>query len=100
MENIIEDLKTKLSNINDISSLNEVKAEVLGKKGSITERATVTYLVIEAIFFLPSSPSRRISSSFGMAIVNNCIIIEDVMYGVMFRAKTEAFRKEPEDSEK
>ena len=36
-DKIIEDLTKKLNNVDNISSLNEVKAEVLGKKGSITE---------------------------------------------------------------
>lgn len=37
MENIIDKLKEKLNEVSDINSLNEVKAEYLGKKGSITE---------------------------------------------------------------
>ena len=46
---------------------------------SISARPTVTYLVIAAIFFLPSSPSFCISSSFGIAIVRSCMMIDDVM---------------------
>ena len=62
---------------------------------SISARATVTYLVIAAIFFLPSSPSFCISSSFGIAIVRSCMIMEDVMYGVILRAKMDILLKEP-----
>jgi hypothetical protein len=58
-------------------------------------KATVTYLVMAAIFLRPSSPSLCISSSFGIAMVISCMIMEDVMYGVMFRANTDMFKKEP-----
>ena len=40
---------------------------------------TVTYLVIDAIFFLPSSPSRCISSSLGMAMVSSCMMMDEVI---------------------
>ena len=62
---------------------------------SIRARPTVTYLVIAVSFLRPSSPSFCISSSFGMAIVKSCIMMEDVIYGVMFSANNDMFRKEP-----
>ena len=40
-----------------------------------------------SIFLRPSSPSRCISSNFGIAIVRSCIIMDEVIYGVMFNAK-------------
>lgn len=46
---------------------------------SIRASATVTYRVIEAIFFLPSSPSLCISSSAGMAMVRSCIMMDEVI---------------------
>ena len=62
---------------------------------SISASAIVRYLVISVIFFLPSSPSFCISSSFGMAIVSSCIIMEDVIYGVIFNANNDICSKEP-----
>ncbi len=62
---------------------------------SISARTTVTYLVMDAIFFLPSAPSRCISSSFGIAIVISCIMIEDVIYGVIFNARIDIRRNDP-----
>ena len=59
------------------------------------ERPIVTYLVIDAIFFLPSSPSFCISSNLGIAIVRSCIMIEDVIYGVMLSAKRDILSNEP-----
>ena len=56
---------------------------------SITAKAMVTYRVYSRIFFLPSSPSFCISSNLGIAIVISCIIMEDVMYGVIFNANTD-----------
>jgi hypothetical protein len=44
---------------------------------------------------LPCSPSRCISSNLGNAIVSNCIMIEDVMYGVMFNANTDILENDP-----
>ena len=58
-------------------------------------RPTVRYLVYSAIFFLPSSPSFCISSSFGIAIVSNCIMMEDVIYGVILNAKIDMEEKDP-----
>ena len=58
-------------------------------------QATVRYLVYSAIFFLPSSPSFCISSSFGIAMVSNCIMMEDVIYGVMLSAKIDMEEKDP-----
>lgn len=54
-----------------------------------------TELGQKAIFFLPSAPSFCISSSFGIAIVKSCIMMEDVMYGVMLSAKTDILVNEP-----
>ena len=48
-----------------------------------------------AIFFLPSSPSRCISSSFGIAIVRSCIMMEDVIYGVILNANTDISLNDP-----
>ena len=62
---------------------------------STKARPSVTYLVMEAIFFLPASPSFCISSSFGIAIVRSCIIMEEVMYGVMLNANRDIFSNEP-----
>ena len=62
---------------------------------SINESPIVTYLVIDAIFFLPSSPSFCISSNFGIAIVRSCMMIEDVIYGVMLSAKRDILSNEP-----
>ena len=45
----------------------------------IRARSTVTYLVMEAIFFLPSSPSLCSSSNFGIAMVKSCMIMEEVI---------------------
>ena len=36
-----------------------------------------------------------ISSSFGIAMVRSCMIMDDVMYGVMFNAKMDIFSKDP-----
>ena len=52
------------------------------KKSSIEftkKNQSVTYLVISASFFLPSSPSFCISSNLGIAIVNNWMMMEAVM---------------------
>ena len=62
---------------------------------SIRARAIVTYLVIAAIFFLPSSPSFCISSNLGIAIARSCIIIDEVIYGVMLNAKRDILSNEP-----
>jgi len=62
---------------------------------STSARPTVKYLVISAIFFLPVSPSFWSSSNFGIAIVRSCIMIEEVMYGVILNANTENCSKEP-----
>ena len=61
----------------------------------ISARPMVTYLVMAAIFFLPSSPSRCISSSLGIAMVSSCMMMEDVIYGVMFKAKMDMLMNEP-----
>ncbi len=58
-------------------------------------RPTVTYRVMVVIFLRPSSPSRCISSSAGMAMVSSCMMMEEVMYGVMFSAKMDICSKEP-----
>ena len=57
--------------------------------------ATVRYLVYSAIFFLPSSPSFCISSSLGIAMVISCIMMEDVIYGVMLSANSDMLEKDP-----
>ena len=46
-------------------------------------------------FFLPSSPSFCISSSFGIAIVRSWMIMEDVIYGVILNAKMDIVSNEP-----
>ena len=55
----------------------------------------VIFIINSAIFFLPSSPSFCISSKAGIAIVRSCIMIEDVMYGVIFKANTDMLRNDP-----
>ena len=62
---------------------------------SINASPTVTYLVIAAIFLRPSSPSFCISSNLGIAIVISCIIMDEVMYGVMLSAKMDILSNEP-----
>ena len=61
----------------------------------MSPNTTVTYLVILAIFFLPSSPSFCISSNAGIAIVISCMMMEDVIYGVTLSANTDICKKDP-----
>jgi len=61
----------------------------------MTASATVSTRVICVMTFRPSSPSLCSSSSFGMAIVSSCTMMEEVMYGEMLSANTDIFVKEP-----
>ena len=60
-----------------------------------TARPRVTKRVIVWIFFCPSLPSFAIRSSAGIAIVNSCIMIEALIYGVIERPKMEASWRAP-----
>ena len=55
------------------------------------------YLVILCIFFLPSSPSLESCSNEGIAIVNNCTMIEALIYGETAKANMLKFFKAPPD---
>ena len=70
---------------------NPITIDILSTSAS----ATVIYLVMAVIFFLPSSPSFCSSSILGIAIPKSCIIIEEVIYGVILNANTEKFNNEP-----
>ena len=48
-------------------------------------RTTVTYLVMEAIFFCPSSSFASLSRG-GIATQRSCMMIDELMYGVIDRA--------------
>ncbi|MPM81480.1 hypothetical protein SDC9_128533 [bioreactor metagenome] len=68
---------------------------ILKAVACINANTTVPYLVYCAIFFLPSSPSFARASRLGIAIVNNCIIIEALIYGDMFIANIAKFLNAP-----
>ena len=53
----------------------------------IIARNIVRYLVYWLIFALPYSPSFFNVSSAGCIDVNNCMIIDEVIYGIIFNAK-------------
>ena len=52
-------------------------------------------LSIILVVFALTSPSRCISSNFGIAIVRSCIMMDEVIYGVMFSANIDILYREP-----
>ena len=61
-------------------------------------RTTVPYRVYWVIFFLPCSPSFDNRSRCGITTVNNCKIIEALIYGMIPNAKTESLSSAPPEN--
>ena len=53
----------------------------------MSAKATVRYRVVWVIFFWPTAPWSRHSSSFGITVVRSWMMIELVMYGITPRPK-------------
>ena len=64
-------------------------------KPCIRPRITVVYLVICAIFFLPSSPSLDSLSSAGIATHKSCRIMDELIYGVTPMANMAPYSNPP-----
>ena len=67
-------------------------------KACTTARKIVKYLVTFWIFLYPSCPSFRHSSNVGITEVRSCIIMEELMYGVILMAKSENLLRAPPEN--